>query len=94
MIIKSVWLNHVRYDIFFGLLGFGFLKYSFKKTSMTFLFDWTLRLGIICIQKWQSKKFNELKLESDKMWNEKWKRYSDPDGETRYKITLGRRRCL
>ena len=91
MIIKRFWLNKVRYDIFFGLVGFGFLKYSFKKTSMTFLFDWTLRLGIICIQKWQSKKFNELKCESDKIWDEKWKKHNDPDGEDRYKISVQKR---
>jgi hypothetical protein len=51
-------------------IGFGFIKYSFKKTSMTYLWDWYIKLGIIGLQKWQSKDFKELKKISDKVWNE------------------------
>jgi len=66
-------IREVKYDLFLGLIGFGFCKYSFKKTSLTFLFDWALRLGIIGIQKWQSKEFKELKKMADVAWDEKWK---------------------
>jgi len=71
----------LKYDLIFGILGFGFHRFSFKNTSMTFLFDWTLRLGLVAIRKWQSKSFEELKKISDLAWDEKWKRAgyaSDP----------------
>lgn len=66
-------INKVKYDVILMLVGFGFTKFSFKRTSMTFLFDWTLRIGIIAISKWQSKTFKELKKMSDAAWDEKWK---------------------
>ena len=63
----------VKFDLMFGFVGFGFTKYSFKKTSMTFLWDWNIRLGIIGLVKWQSKSFEELKKMSDIAWDIKWK---------------------
>jgi len=62
----------VKYDLIFGILGIGFNKFSFKNTSWTFLFDWTLSLGLVAIRKWQSKSFEELKKISDLAWDEKW----------------------
>lgn len=64
----------VKFDLMFGFVGFGFTKYSFMKTSMTFLWDWNIRFGIIGLIKWQSKSFEELKKMSDIAWDEKWKR--------------------
>lgn len=63
----------VKFDLMFGSVGFGFTKYSFKKTSMTFLWDWNIRFGIIGLVKWQTKSFKELKREADIAWDEKWK---------------------
>ena len=63
----------VKFDLMFGFVGFGFTKYSFKKTSMTFLWDWNIRFGIIGLIKWQTKSFEELKKESDIAWDKKWK---------------------
>ena len=62
----------IKYDFTLGLLGFSFCRYSFKKTSLTFLWVWRLRLGIFEILKWQTKGFDELKRESDLAWDEKW----------------------
>ena len=39
---------------------------------MTFLFDWTLRLGIIVISKAQTKSFEELKKMADAAWDKEW----------------------
>ena len=39
---------------------------------MAFLFDWTLRLGIIAISKSQTKSFEELKKMADAAWDKKW----------------------
>ena len=63
----------VKYDFIFGILGIGFRRFSFKNTSMTFLFDWTLRLGLVAIIKWQTKSFEELKKIADIEWDKKWK---------------------
>ena len=71
----------VKYDFIFGILGIGFCRFSFKNTSMTFLFDWILRLGLVAITKWQTKSFEELKKIADLAWDKKWKRAgytSDP----------------
>lgn len=73
MIWKRLCFRKVKYDLYFGTMGFGFCKYSFRKTSMTFLWDWNIRFGIIGLIKWQSKSFNELKKMSDLAWDEKWK---------------------
>jgi len=69
-IIKSIRFN--GFDLNIGLIGFGFTKYSFKNTSLTFLYDWTLRAGIIAITKHQTKSFEELKGISDKIWDKKY----------------------
>jgi len=69
-IIKSIRLN--GFDLNIGLIGFGFTKYSFKNTSLTFLYDWTLRAGFIAITKHQTKSFDELKIICDTISNEKY----------------------
>ena len=66
-------ISKVKFDLMFGFVGVGFTKYSFKKTSMTFLWGWNIRLGIIGLIKWQTKSFGELKKMSDTAWDEKWK---------------------
>jgi len=67
------WHKKMKYDFALGLVGFSFKRYSFKKTSMTFLWVWRLRLGIFEILKWQTKDFKELKKMADQAWDEKWK---------------------
>ena len=67
------WHGKMKYDFALGWVGFGFCRYSFKKTSMTFLWVWRLRLGIFEILKWQTKGFDKLKRESDLAWDKKWK---------------------
>jgi len=74
-------IRNVKYDVLLKLVGFRFTKFKFENTSMTFLFDWTLRLGIIAISKWQTKSFNELKKMSDIAWNKKWKKERKKGGE-------------
>jgi len=79
----------IKFDLMFGFVGFGFTKYSFKKTSMTFLWDCNIRFGIIGLQKWQSKNFKELKKMSDIAWDEKWKQagyITNPKLEKKVKV--------
>ena len=73
MKVRTIHLRKKKYDLIFGIIRFGFYKYSFKKTNMTFLFDWELSLGIFGIRKWQTKKFKELQRMADMAWDEKWK---------------------
>lgn len=73
MKVRSIKLIGKKYDIIFGIIGFGFYRYLFNKTDMTFLFDWQLSVGIIGIRKWQTKNFGELKKVADVAWDEKWK---------------------
>ena len=68
------WYRKMKYTFTLGWVGSGFCRYSFKKTSMTFLWVWRLRLGIFEILKWQTKEFNELKKMSDLAWDERWKK--------------------
>lgn len=65
MMYKKVRVFRVSFDIYIDWVGIGFTKFSFKRTSMTFLFDWCLRLGFIAIRKRQTKSFQELKRMSD-----------------------------
>lgn len=65
MMYKKVRVFGVKFDIYIDWVGIGFTKFSFKRTSLTFLFDWTLRLGFIAIRKRQTKDFQELKRMSD-----------------------------
>jgi len=79
-IIKSIRFN--GFDLNIGLIGFGFTKYSFKNTSLTFLYDWTLRAGIIAITKHQTKSFKELKGVHDMEWNKKFEEWEKEDEDS------------
>ena len=68
-------LFKVKYDINIGLIGFGFKNYSFKNTSFAFLYDWTLRAGVIAITKHQTKSFEELKKIHDIGWDKKFEEW-------------------
>ena len=65
-------IGKAKYDVLILPVGFRFTKFNFNKTSMTFLYDWTIRLGIIAISKWQTKSFAELKKLADAAWEKKW----------------------
>ena len=53
-------------------VGFRFTKYIFEKTSMAYIYDWTLCLGIFIISKWPTKSFEELKKMADAAWDKEW----------------------
>ena len=76
-IIKTFYfrLFNIDFDLDVGLIGFGFKKFTFKKTSFTFIYDWILKLGYLAIVKHQTKNFEELKKISDIEWNKKFKKW-------------------
>ena len=61
-----------KYDMLIRPVGFRFTKYRFEKTSMAYIYDWTLCLGIFIISKWQTKSFEELKKMADAAWEIVW----------------------
>jgi len=65
-------IGKAKYYVQIQPVGFRFTKFKFENTSMTFLFDWTLRLGIIVISKAQTKSFEELKKMADAAWDRVW----------------------
>ena len=65
-------LGKAKYDMLIKPVGFRFTKYKFEKTSMAYIYDWTLQLGIIMISKWQTKSFKELKKMADAAWEIVW----------------------
>ena len=65
-------IGKAKYYVQIQPVGFRFTKFKFENTSMTFLFDWTLRLGIIAISKAQTKSFEELKKMADAAWDKEW----------------------
>jgi len=87
--VRTIHLGKKKYDLIFGIIKFGFYKYSFKKTDMTFLFDWELSVGIVAIRKWQTKKFKELQRMADVAWDKKWKKagyVTNPKLEKKVKV--------
>ena len=61
-----------KYDMLIKPVGFRFTKYRFEKTSMAYIYDWTLCLGIFVISKWPTKSFEELKKMADAAWDKEW----------------------
>ena len=65
-------IGKAKYDMLIKPVGFRFTKYKFENTSMTYIYEWTLRLGIIVISKWQTKSYAELKKIADAVWEIVW----------------------
>lgn len=46
-----------RYQVVWGLTGFGFRRYT--EPSWCYIYNWILFLGIVQIRKWSNKKLKQ-----------------------------------